>query len=231
MHFIFMQFVMIALHQNLLVAGTDPTSITVEWSLSELIRHPEILKRAQEEADAVAGRGRLVSERDLPRLPLLNAVVKETFRLHPSTPLSLPRVAADDCEVAGFHVPKGSELLVNVWGIARDPALWPDPLQFRPSRFLPGPGGYGFSETEHYGYGFIPFGAGRRVCAGRSWGTRMVALACATLAHAFDWELPAGQTPGDLDMEEALTLLLQRAVPLMLRPVPRLLPSAYDIIA
>ncbi|XP_066316145.1 flavonoid 3'-monooxygenase CYP75B4-like [Miscanthus floridulus] len=139
-----------------------------------------------------------------------------------------PGLHDDDILIDQLFRPK---LLVNVWGIARDLALWPDPLQFRPSRFLPGPGGYGFSETEHYGYGFIPLGAGRRVCAGRSWGTRMVALACATLVHAFDWELPAGQTPGDLVIEEALTLLLQRAVPLMLRPVPRLLPSAYEIIS
>jgi len=106
--------------------------------MSEMIRHPDILRQAQEELDAVVGRGRLVSESDLPRLTFFNAVIKETFRLHPSTPLSLPRMAAEECEVAGYRIPKGSELLVNVWGIARDPALWPDPLAFRPARFLPG---------------------------------------------------------------------------------------------
>jgi flavonoid 3'-monooxygenase len=216
--------------QNLFVAGTDTTSTIVEWSLAELIRHPTILKQAQEELDAVVGRGRLVAESDLPRLTFFAAVVKETFRLHPSTPLSLPRVAAAECEVAGHRIPAGAELLVNVWGIARDPAVWGpgDPLEFRPARFLPG-GSHAGVDVKGGDFGLIPFGAGRRICAGLSWGLRMVTLASATLVHAFDWELPAGQTPDKLDMEEAFTLLLQRATPLMVQPVPRLLPSAYEI--
>ncbi|TVU30724.1 hypothetical protein EJB05_22359 [Eragrostis curvula] len=217
-----------ALILNLFVAGTDTTSTIVEWSLAELIRHPEILKQAQEELDAVVGRDRLVSESDLPRLTIFNAVIKETFRIHPSTPLSLPRMASQDCEVNGYRIPKGTELLVNVWGIARDPALWPDPLEFRPARFLPG-GSHENVDVKGADFGLIPFGAGRRICAGLSWGLRMVTLTSATLVHAFDWELPAGQTPDKLNMDEAFTLLLQRAVPLMARPVPRLLPSAYEI--
>jgi flavonoid 3'-monooxygenase len=210
------------------VAGTDTTSTIVEWSLSELIRHPDILRQAQDELDAVVGRGRLVSESDLPRLTFFNAVIKETFRLHPSTPLSLPRMAAEECEVAGYRIPKGSELLVNVWGIARDPALWPDPLVFRPARFLPG-GSHANVDVKGGDFGLIPFGAGRRICAGLSWGLRMVTLTSATLVHAFGLELPAGQSVDKLSMEEAFTLLLQRAVPLMVHLVPRLLPSAYEI--
>ncbi|XBH75454.1 hypothetical protein VPH35_102210 [Triticum aestivum] len=206
-----------ALILNLLVAGTDTTSITVEWAMAELIRHPDIMKQAQEELDAVMGRERLVSESDLPRLTSLSAIIKETFRLHPSTPLSLPRMATEDC--------KGTELLVKVWGIARDPALWPDPLEFRPARFLPG-GSHADVDVKGGDFGLIPFGAGRRICAGLSWGIRMVTVTTATLVHSFDWELPAGQTP---DMEETFSLLLQLAVPLMVHPVPRLLPSAYQI--
>ena len=137
-------------------------------------------------------------------------------------------VAISECEVAGYRIPKGSELLVNVCGIARDPALWPDPLVFRPARFVPG-GSHAYVDVKGGDFGLIPFGAGRRICAGLSWGLRMVTLASATLVHAFRWELPAGQTVDKLNMEEAFTLLLQRAVPLMVHPVPRLLPSAYEI--
>jgi flavonoid 3'-monooxygenase len=212
----------------LLVAGTDPTSITVEWAVAELIRHPNILKQAQEELDNIVGRDRLVSEPDLPRLTFLNAIIKETFRLHPSTPLLLPRMASEECEVAGYRIPSGTELLVNLWGIARDPALWPDPLEYRPARFLPG-GSHENVDIKGCDFRLIPFGAGRRICAGLSWGLRMVTLTTATLLHSFDWELPAGQTPDKLNMEEAYSLLLQRAVPLMVHPVPRLLPSAYEI--
>lgn len=217
-----------ALILNLFVAGTETTSSIVEWAVAELIRHPDILKQAQEELDTIVGRDRLVSESDLPRLTFFNAIIKETFRLHPSTPLSLPRMASEECEVAGYRIPKGAELLVNIWGIARDPALWPDPLEYRPARFLPG-GSHENIDVKGGDFGLIPFGAGRRICAGLSWGLRMVTITAATLVHSFDWELPAGQTPDKLNMEEAFSLLLQRAVPLMAHPVPRLLPSAYQI--
>ncbi|KAF0929272.1 hypothetical protein E2562_019594 [Oryza meyeriana var. granulata] len=217
-----------ALLLNLFTAGTDTTSSTVEWALAELIRHPDVFKEAQHELDTVVGKGRLVSESDLPRLPYLTAVIKETFRLHPSTPLSLPREAAEECEVDGYRIPKGTTLLVNVWAIARDPALWPDPLEYRPARFLPG-GRHAHVDVKGSDFGLIPFGAGRRICAGLSWGLRMVTLMTATLLHGFDWVLPNGATPHKLNMEEAYGLTLQRAVPLMVQPVPRLLPSAYGV--
>ncbi|GJN13178.1 hypothetical protein PR202_ga31522 [Eleusine coracana subsp. coracana] len=217
-----------ALLLNLFTAGTDTTSSTVEWALAELVRHPDVLNKAQQELDAVVGRDRLVSESDLPRLAYLMAVIKETFRLHPSTPLSLPRVAAEECDVAGFRIPRGTTLLVNVWAIARDPVAWPEPLEFRPARFLPG-GSHAGVDVKGSDFELIPFGAGRRICAGLSWGLRMVTLMTATLVHAFDWDLAHGMTPDKLDMEEAYGLTLQRAVPLVVRPLPRLLPSAYAV--
>jgi flavonoid 3'-monooxygenase len=217
------------LFQNLFTAGTDTTSSTVEWALAELLRRPEVLAQAQREIDAVVGKERLVTESDLPHLTFLAAVVKETFRLHPSTPLSLPRVAAEDCEVDGYHIPRGTTLLVNVWAISRDPASWgPDALEFRPERFLAG-GLHESVDMKGGDYELIPFGAGRRICAGLSWGLRMVTLMTATLVHTFDWSLVNGMTAKELDMEEAYGLTLQRAVPLMVRPVPRLLPSAYTM--
>ena len=200
----------------------------MEWALAELIRHPDVLAKAQQELDAVVGRGRLVSEADLPRLTYLAAVVKETFRLHPSTPLSLPRVAAEECEVDGYRIPRGATLLVNVWAIARDPDAWPEPLEFRPDRFLPG-GSHDGVDVKGSDFELIPFGAGRRICAGLSWGLRMVTLMTAALVHALDWHLADGMTADKLDMEEAYGLTLQRAVPLMVRPNPRLLPSAYAL--
>jgi len=180
------------------------------------------------ELDSVVGQDRLVSETDLPYLPLLQAVVKETFRLHPSTPLSLPRVASEACEVNGFHIPQNATLLVNVWAIARDPNVWADPLEFRPARFLPG-GGSENVDVKGNDFGVIPFGAGRRICAGLTLGLRMVQFVTATLVHAFDWALPDGQVAEKLDMEEAYGLTLQRAVPLTAHPIPRLSQKAYEI--
>ncbi|XP_054821634.1 flavonoid 3'-monooxygenase-like [Prosopis cineraria] len=215
-----------ALLLNLFTAGTDTSSSTTEWAIAELIRHPRILAQVQKELDAVVGRDRLVTELDLPNLPYLQAVVKETFRLHPSTPLSLPRIADKSCEIFGYHIPRGATLLVNVWAIGRDPKEWSNPLEFRPERFLPG-GEKADVDVRGNDFEVIPFGAGRRICAGISLGLRMVQLLTATLVHAFDWDLPDGLHPEKLNMEEAYGLTLQRAAPLIVHPRPRLSPQAY----
>ncbi|KAL0415985.1 UNVERIFIED_CONTAM: Flavonoid 3'-monooxygenase [Sesamum latifolium] len=188
---------------------------------------PKILAQARQELDSVVGSARHVLESDLPRLPFLQAVVKETFRLHPSTPLSLPRIADESCEINGYFIPKGSTLLVNVWAIARDPDVWSSPLEFRPERFLPG-GERPNADVRGNDFELIPFGAGRRVCAGMSLGIRMVQLLIATLIHAFDFDLANGQSAETLSMEEAYGLTLQRAEPLMVHPKPRLAAHVYQ---
>ncbi|KAE8683956.1 Flavonoid 3',5'-hydroxylase [Hibiscus syriacus] len=215
-----------ALLLNMFTAGTDTSSSTVEWAMAELIRHPKIMARARQELDSVVGRGRLVSDLHLSSLTYFQAIIKETFRLHPSTPLSLPRMASDSCEINGYHIPKGATLLVNVWAIARDPNEWNDPLEFRPERFLSG-GEKPNADVRGNDFEVIPFGAGRRICAGMSLGLRMVQLMTATLVHAFDWELTDGLKPEKLNMEEAYGLTLQRSAPLMVHPRPRLSQQAY----
>ncbi|XP_059303698.1 flavonoid 3'-monooxygenase [Lycium ferocissimum] len=217
-----------ALLLNLFVAGTDTSSSTVEWAIAELIRNPRILAQAQQEIDKVVGKNRLVMESDLAQLTYLEAIVKETFRLHPSTPLSLPRIASESCEINGYFIPKGSTLLVNVWAIARDPNEWADPLEFRPERFLPG-GEKPKVDVKGNDFEVIPFGAGRRICAGMSLGIRMVQLMTATLIHSFNWNLPSGQLPEKLNMEEAFGLTLQRADPLTVHPSPRLEAQVYGM--
>nr|KYP56687.1 Flavonoid 3'-monooxygenase [Cajanus cajan] len=216
-----------ALLLNMFAAGTDTSSSTTEWAMAELIRSPRILAQVQQELDTVVGRDRLVTELDLPHLPYLEAVVKETFRLHPSTPLSLPRVAAESCEVFDYHIPKGATLLVHVWAIARDPKEWPNPLEFKPERFLSGSEKVGV-DVKGNDFEVIPFGAGRRMCAGMNLGIRVVQLLTATLAHAFDWELENGLNPEKLNMDEAYGLTLQRALPLSVHPHPRLSPHVYS---
>ncbi|KAK6123084.1 hypothetical protein DH2020_043171 [Rehmannia glutinosa] len=154
---------------NMFAAGTDTTSSTVEWAIAELMRHPKILAQAQQELDSVVGKNRLVTESDLTRLTFLQAIVKENFRLHPSTPLSLPRIAQESCVVNGYYIPKGSTLLVNVWAIARDPDKWSDPLEFRPERFLTG-GERPNADVRGNDFEVIPFGAGRRICLRNEFG-------------------------------------------------------------
>ncbi|GLJ32451.1 hypothetical protein SUGI_0652940 [Cryptomeria japonica] len=212
-----------ALLLDLFTAGTDTSSSTVEWAITELIRHPHIMEKCQRELDSVVGRERKLNEGDLQNLSYLQAVVKETFRLHPSTPLLLPRMAAEECMIEGYNIPKNARLMVNAWGIQRDPAVWDRPLEFDPERFVG-------SDLDVRGTNFevIPFGAGRRVCAGMNMGIRMVQLMLATLIHSFHWSLPAGQTPEKLDMAESFGLTLQKAHPLLAIPAPRLHLALYN---
>nr|WPT08307.1 flavonoid 3'-hydroxylase [Thymus daenensis] len=216
-----------ALLLNLFVAGTDTTSSTVEWAIAELLRHPEFLSRSRQELDSVVGKDRLVTESDLPQLVYLQAVIKENFRLHPSTPLSLPRIAEESCDINGYHIPKGATLLINVWAIARDPKQWSEPLEFRPDRFLPG-GEKPNVDVRGNDFEVIPFGAGRRICVGMSLGIRMVQLLTATLIHAFDFELANGLSARNLNMEEQFGVTLQRAEPLVVHPKPRLASHVYQ---
>lgn len=213
--------------QNMFTAGTDTSASTVEWAMAELIRHPKMLAQAQLELDSVVGRDRLVSDLDLPQLGYLQAVVKETFRLHPPTPLSLPRMAADSCQINGYQIPKGSTLLVDIWAIGRDPNEWAGPLEFRPDRFLPG-GEKAHVDVRGNNFEAIPFGAGRRICVGMALGLRMVQLLTATLVHSFDWVLTNGLSPDKLNMDEAFGLTLRRAQPLVMHPRPRLSPDVYQ---
>ncbi|KAJ4848567.1 hypothetical protein Tsubulata_007872 [Turnera subulata] len=212
-----------ALLLNLFTAGTDTSSSIIEWGLSEMLGNPSIMKKAHEEMDQVIGRNRRLEESDIQKLPYLQAICKETFRKHPSTPLNLPRVAINSCEVNGYYIPKDTRLSVNIWAIGRDPDVWENPLEFTPERFLTEKN----AKIDPRGNNFelIPFGAGRRICAGTRMGIVLVEYILGTLLHSFDWKLPNGVD--QLNMDESFGLALQKAVPLSAMVSPRLVPSAY----
>eukprot|EP00253_Pinus_taeda_P004453 PITA_04453 len=202
---------------DMFVAGSETSSATIEWAMAEAIRNPRIMKKAQAELDEVIGTGRRVEETDIDRLPYLHAVVKETFRLHPPAPLLIPHRAESSCEVAGYMIPKDTQLLVNAWAIGRDPTIWDEPTKFKPERFVE-------SEMEYRGQNFelIPFGAGRRICPGLPLAHRMVHVVTASLLHSSNWSLPDGITTDTMDMSERFGITLQRASPLIAIPSLRL---------
>ncbi|KAL5546608.1 hypothetical protein UlMin_006295 [Ulmus minor] len=211
-----------ALLLNLFIAGTDTTVSTVEWALAEMLNKPIILRCLQAEMDLTIGKNRLLQESDIPKLPYLQAVCKETFRKHPPVPLNIPRVAEQACEVNGYYIPKDTRLMVNVWAIGRDPEVWDDPSEFKPERFLVDKNG----RIDVWGNDFelIPFGAGRRMCAGIRMGIALAEYILGILVHSFDWWLPDG---AELNMDEAFGLVLGKAEQLKAIVSPRLEPSAY----
>jgi len=141
---------------DLIGGGTDTSAVTVEWAMSELLRNPDVLAKATEELDRVIGRGRLVAEEDMPNLPYVEAVVKETMRLHPVAPLLTPRLSREHVSVGGYDIPAGTRILINIWAIGRDPAVWEAPMEFRPERFVGGGG----VDVKGQDFELLPFGSG-----------------------------------------------------------------------
>ncbi|XP_049391881.1 cytochrome P450 71AU50-like [Solanum stenotomum] len=202
---------------DLLVASMDTSSTSIEWILSELFRHPNVMKKLQSELDYVVGQKGIVEEKDLENLDYLNMVIKEGFRLHPVAPLLLPHESIEDCTLDGFHIPKGSRVLVNVWAIRRDPDVWHEPKKFIPEWFVE-------STIDVRGQNFqlLPFGFGRRSCLGLQLGLTIVRLVVAQLVHSFDWEFPNGMMSNDINMTEKFGLVTARALSLMAIPIYRL---------
>ncbi|CAN6300835.1 unnamed protein product [Urochloa humidicola] len=210
---------------DLIAGGSDTSAVTVEWAMSELLRNPSAMAKATDELDSVIGRDRLVKEQDIPRLPYLEAVVKETFRLHPVTPLLAPRLSRADASMDGYDVPSGTLVFVNVWAIGRDPAVWGSKAEeFRPERFVGGSGGV---DVKGQDFELLPFGSGRRMCPGIGLGLKMVQVTLANLLHAFAWRLPDGVVAEELSMEEKFGLAVPRKVPLVAVAEPRLPAHLY----
>ncbi|XVF10721.1 hypothetical protein REPUB_Repub07fG0206900 [Reevesia pubescens] len=199
---------------DLFTAGTETTSSTIEWAMAELLHNPKALAEARRELKQIIGEGNQVEESDVACLPYLQAIVKETLRLHPPAPLLLPRKAEADIEIHDFIVPKGAQVLVNAWAIGRDPKLWEEPDSFLPERFIG-------SEMDVKGrdFGLIPFGAGRRICPGLPLAIRMLHLMLGRLIHSFDWKLEDGVTPESLNMDDVYGIVTQKAQPLRAIPI------------
>ncbi|CAN1151404.1 Desmethyl-deoxy-podophyllotoxin synthase [Linum perenne] len=179
--------------------GSDSSSTTVEWAMSELMKNPSVMKKAQKEVRQVFDkRGHIVDEAGLDELHYLPLIIKETFRLHPTAPLLIPRECRETIVIDGYLIPAKTRVHINAWAIGRDPRHWTDPDEFIPERFID-------SSVDYKGHDFqlIPFGAGRRVCPGMQYGLAVVELLLANLLYHFDWKLSDDEMkPRDLDMDE-----------------------------
>jgi cytochrome P450 len=118
-----------------MAGATDTSAVTNEWAMAEVIRNPAIQRKIQDEIDLVVGKDRLVGEEDLYKLPYLMCVVKETFRLHPAGPFSIPRMSMKDTKLMGYDIPKGTRVLINIHSLGRSKETWVQPLMFRPERW------------------------------------------------------------------------------------------------
>lgn len=209
--------------QDLIAGGTESSAVTVEWAISELLRKPEIFAKATEELDRVIGRERWVEEKDIANLPYIEAIAKETMRLHPVAPMLVPRLSREDCQIAGYDIPKGTRTLVNVWTIGRDPTIWDNPNEFVPERFI------GSSvDVKGHDFELLPFGSGRRMCPGYPLGIKVIHASLSNVLHGFTWKLPANMRKQDVNMDEIFGLSTPKKYPLQAVADPRLPLHMYS---
>ncbi|KAJ3682167.1 hypothetical protein LUZ60_014740 [Juncus effusus] len=207
-----------AIIMDVMFGGTETVASAIEWTMSELLKSPDDMRQLQTELTATIGLDQKVHETDLEKLPFLKCVIKETLRLHPPIPLLLHETA-EDCTVAGYSIPKRSRVMINVFAIGRDKSAWKDADTFRPSRFQHESIGVDFKGNY---FEFLPFGSGRRSCPGMQLGLYALEMAVAQLVHCFEWNLPGGTKPSELDMSDVFGLTAPRAVRLSVVPEPRL---------
>ncbi|KAK1430044.1 hypothetical protein QVD17_12516 [Tagetes erecta] len=207
---------------GILIAGLDSTATTLIWALSLLLNNPDTMKIAQDEIDEHVGRERLVEQSDTNKLVYLQAVVKETLRLHSPGPLSLPHESMEDCVVSGYHIPKGTRLTINLWKLHRDPNVWPNPLEFKPERFLTSQ-----KDIDLRGNHFelLPFSSGRRICPGMFFALESLPLTLATVLQQFMMTKPSNEP---IDMTESLGHTNTKATPLEILMAPRLSVDMYS---
>ncbi|KAL3343089.1 hypothetical protein AABB24_026912 [Solanum stoloniferum] len=204
---------MIAVLWEMIFRGTDTVAILLEWILARMVLHPDIQAKVQSEIDTVVGTDRAVCDSDLPNLQYLQAIVKETLRVHPPGPLlSWARLAIHDTSVGPHFIPAGTTAMVNMWAITHDERIWAQPEEFMPERFLEEDVAIMGSDLR-----LAPFGSGRRVCPGKAMGLATVQLWLAQLLQEFKW------VPSDngVDLSECLKLSLELKQPLICKAVSR----------
>uniref|UniRef100_A0A0E0LDV3 Cytochrome P450 n=1 Tax=Oryza punctata TaxID=4537 RepID=A0A0E0LDV3_ORYPU len=207
--------------QDIFGAGSETSATTLEWVMAELIRNPKVKQKATAEVRRAFAADGAVSEHALGELHYLHLVIRETFRLHTPLPLLLPRECREPCRVLGYDVPRGTQVLVNVWAIGRDERYWPggSPEEFRPERFDDGEAA---AAVDFKGADFelLPADVPRD------------GFALASLLFHFDWEEPSLTDPAGFDMAEAFGITVRRKAHLVLRPILRLaVPGVSQLLS
>jgi len=164
--------------------SADTTTATMAGFVLNMILHPNIQEKAQAEIDRVVGSERLPTFADRKDLPYIDAILKETLRIHPILPMSLPYKALEEYSYRGWIIPKDAIIMANIWAITQDPARYPSPQEFIPERYIDQPGTLDPAN--------LTFGLGRRVCPGQYiadamlWMTMATVLATSTMSKARD---------------------------------------------
>lgn len=191
---------------TLFIAGHETTAVTLGWLWHLLAQNPRVEEKLAEELHSVLA-GSAPTPEDLPRLTYLDAVIREVLRLYPAAYV-LQRTSLEPFDVAGYHFPANTTVLMSQWIVHRDPRYFDAPEEFRPERWLDG------LEARLPAYAYFPFGGGPRRCIGQVFALMEASLVAATLAQKFRFV----ERPGTKVVPEPLVTLRARGgVPMTLK--------------
>ncbi|KAG2681432.1 hypothetical protein I3760_11G144200 [Carya illinoinensis] len=202
---------------DIVVAGSDTTTTMSEWVMARLLKHPDIMRKVTEKLTEIVELDNLVEESHLRKLHYLEAVIKETFRLHPPGPFLLLRSPSESNIIGGYHVPKGSSIFLHAWAIQRDQKYWDNPLEFKHERFLNN--AYGRFDYSGNNLKYFPFGLGRRICTRLKLGERTLKYILASFLHSYQWKLPQGS---EIEFFDIFSVVTKKKNPTIAIPTPRL---------
>jgi cytochrome P450 len=169
---------------TLFLAGHETTATALTWIWYLLAKHPEVERQLHEEFDHIL-QGKPPTLADLKQLPLTEQIVKEAMRLYPPI-WNMSRQAIADVEIAGYKIPRGSEVTIVTYVMHHDPRWWNEPEHFMPERFSPE------REKEILKLAYLPFSSGSRVCLGNHFAMMEAQLILATIAGRYRLSLPNG---------------------------------------
>ncbi|XP_004496181.1 cytochrome P450 77A3-like [Cicer arietinum] len=206
---------LVSLLSEFLNGGTDTTATAVEWGIAQLIDNPEIQAKLYQEINAIVG-DKKVEEKDVEKMPYLQAVVKELLRKHPPTHFVLTHAVTEDTSLGGYDIPTNTNVEVYTAGIGEDPKLWTNPEKFDPERFVSK--GEEADITGVTGVRMMPFGVGRRICPGLAIGTIHIHLMLARMVQEFEW---SGYPPGkkvDFTGKMEFTVVMKESLRAVIKP-------------
>ncbi|KAH6919270.1 cytochrome P450 [Coprinopsis sp. MPI-PUGE-AT-0042] len=164
------------------LAGADTTISSGVALILALAMHPEVQRKAQEELDTVVGPEGVPSLEDVDQLPYIQAIVKEVSRWHTVLPYGVPHVATEEDNLNGYRIPAGTMILTNSWAFMHDPAVFEDPMEYKPERYLKD----GKRNPNVLDPMDVAFGYGRRICPGRHLSNASLTMMAASLLAFFD---------------------------------------------
>jgi hypothetical protein len=202
---------------ELFVAGIDTSTSVLQWVFLELVLNQDIQEKLYREIVESVGKDGVINEGDVEKMNYLNAVVKETLRVHSPAHFTLSHATTEETELGGYKIPSNVNVEFYIEWMTEDPSLWKDPGIFRPERFIDGDG-VNVDMTGTKGkVKMLPFGAGRRTCPGLALGLLHVNLMLARMVQAFKW-LPAPNAPPDPTEAFAFTVVMKNPLKAVILP-------------